>query len=466
MIILKSSITLIALFLLSGNIDARGGGRGGGRSGSRGRGGMHHGGGGLGWAFSSYFTNSQYGDSFGSKGLPENSYISKDDYKYKESSGFLISSLFNGRWNQEKDRKWRESTRAPYFENKIPGNQEKIPASAIVGAAKAFGLVSLLPLNVPPGKPLMYCGNTDLIQSQIRINKEATYVCNNAKIEISCKKSFENQLDHGCKNEVMQCDLQYGVAGAIYCSQDTLFSKNHIFCDTTATVDRKDLNETMTIVNCYKGQLPKSQASFVPTTTSTTEHSYFNIFTTTPKPLSFKANLHVFLINLIGKSDALETTTPDVYPFTGRNAWHPEALTIPPETTTTTPRPTTTKLPYVWMEKVYTYHDNGTVEITIRPVPKHLLPFPFETDPFIPYDWFKVYTTSTKAYEETTTELKTTTTTEEPYVWMMKVPSDDSNEKERLEPAHSEIVDLIENYGSCIPENFVKVPRSKAYKFS
>ncbi|KAL7042496.1 hypothetical protein ACKWTF_001160 [Chironomus riparius] len=314
MIILKSSITLIALFLLSGNIDARGGGR----SGSRGRGGMHHGGGGLGWAFSSYFTNSHYGDSFGSKGLPENSYISKDDYKYKESNGFLISSLINVRWNQEKDKKWRESTRAPYFENKIPGNQEKIPASAIVGAAKAFGLVSLLPLNVPPGKPLMYCGNTDLIQSQIRINNEATYVCNNAKIEISCK----------------------------------------------------------------------------------------------------------------------------------------------------TPRPTTTKLPYVWMEKVYTYHDNGTVETTIRPVPKHLLPFPFETDPFIPYDWFKVYTTSTEAYEETTTELKTTTTTEEPYVWMMKVPSDDSNEKERLEPAHSEIVDLIEHYGSYIPENFVKVPRSKAYKFS
>ena len=96
---------------------------------------MHRGGGG---SLGSYFTKFYYGDTFGYKGLPDNSYISKNDYRYKESSGFLISSLFNGRWNEEKDQQWRESTRAPYFENKLPESQKNLPASAVLGMLCSF----------------------------------------------------------------------------------------------------------------------------------------------------------------------------------------------------------------------------------------------------------------------------------------------------------------------------------------
>jgi hypothetical protein len=164
---------LFVVLLLFKIMDARGGGRGkklnlkylrkylelykncinllnllgGVRSGSTS--GKPRGRGGLGWAFSSYSSNTpitDFGSSFGKKGLPRNSYISQDDYKYSGSKGFLISSLFYGagmqntdrqdfyrRWNDEKDREWRETTRAPYFDNKLPGDQKIFPASAVVG---------------------------------------------------------------------------------------------------------------------------------------------------------------------------------------------------------------------------------------------------------------------------------------------------------------------------------------------
>ena len=213
----------------------------------------------------------------------------------------------------------------------------------LTGAATAFGLVSLLPLNVPPGKPLMDCGNTDLIQSHILIDYFKMYACNNKEIQISCRMNYESKA--GCKNEKMQCDLQdEGSSENLYCSKGTLLSKVRIYCGS-----KIDLNKTVTVLNCYEGELPKSQASFVPTTTTTTDLPLF----TTEKSLSFGANVHVFLLKLMGQSDALETTTPEIYQFSDYNTWHPEALTIPPKkiTTTTTQKPKTTKRPYEWMEK-------------------------------------------------------------------------------------------------------------------
>ena len=123
--------------------------------GGRGRG-MHRGGGGS----SRNDLLDSYGNSFGSKGIPENSYILKNDFRNRESSGpeFLVGSLFNragmqrgwssggfgsfyfekygknGKmWNEEKDQNWRKSTRAPYFENKIPEEDKILPASAVIG---------------------------------------------------------------------------------------------------------------------------------------------------------------------------------------------------------------------------------------------------------------------------------------------------------------------------------------------
>jgi len=335
-------------------------------------------------------------------------------------------------------------------------SKSKIIKIFFSGAATAFGLVSLLPLNVPPGKPLMYCGNTDLIQSKIQFNYEDTYVCKNKRIEIEYSKSL-NELDLEWVNEVVQCDLKNGIIENIYCSQGTLFSKTHMYCDES----RKDSNDIVTVY-CHEGQLPKSQTSFIPTTSTTTEYSFFP---TTPKPLSFNANVHVFLLKLMGKSDVLETTTPESFPYPDSYAWHPEALTMIHETTSTTQRPTTTKPSYEWMEKIYKNFDDGTFGTTFRPIPKHLTPDPFESDQYAPPNWYKIYTTSTESYKETSTKMSTTTTTEAPYVWMIKIPSNNSNEEDRLEPIPEHYVEIIKQF-AYIPDNWVKVPLSKAFETS
>lgn len=97
-----------------------------------------------------------YGNSFGSQGLPGNTYISNNYYGSQRSggSGFLTNALFYGmgmhsgymwgrssshdsynrrRWDEEEDRKWRATTQAPYFENKVPGEDKILPASAVIG---------------------------------------------------------------------------------------------------------------------------------------------------------------------------------------------------------------------------------------------------------------------------------------------------------------------------------------------
>jgi hypothetical protein len=343
----------------------------------------------------SYTPNNHYGSSFGSSGLPGNTYISNNYYGSQQRSGgfgggfgggFLSSALFYGagmhsgymwgqrnayekRWNEEKDREWRATTSAPYFENKIPGEDKILPASAVVGAATAFGLVSLLPLNVPANKPIMYCNNTDLAQAQVKINNETLYQCINGTFVASCPKIVvgENEtIVDECKKQSMMCDNN---ASDIYCSNGTLLSKNTIFCNSTTVLNGTvQLNETTTILNCYNGELPQSQASFIPTTTTEAP-----VTTTTEKSLSFGAKMHVWFMKLIGKSDVLEkppttttstTESPEIPQLAldegNKTQWTPEALTIPPETTTTT----TTEAPFEWMMEIPHVFENGTVGTT------------------------------------------------------------------------------------------------------
>lgn len=98
----------------------------------------------LGYAFNKP-TVSPYGDTFGNKGLPYNSYLSKSLIRYWDSLKVLTSSLFFGprikeynkeefykKWNDNNDNEWRKTTRAPYFENKIPGDHTVLPASAVL----------------------------------------------------------------------------------------------------------------------------------------------------------------------------------------------------------------------------------------------------------------------------------------------------------------------------------------------
>lgn len=434
---------------------------------------MHRGGGGSTFS-SSMLIDERYGNTFGYRGVPYNSYLYNAYYRDRDSLKDITSSLFYGpkvnnrekeqfyrQWNDENDKKWRETTRAPYFENKIPGDQKILPASAVLGkfsyfskilnliaslklgAAVAFGIVSLLPLDIPPGKPLMYCGNTDLHQSQIRINNQDIFVCNNKNIEVLRK----NSEDEKCSNEILQCGMPNAFNYNIYCSDGALLSSINLFCNSIFTINGKNTKKELTVINCYNGQLPRSEISFVPTST-TTEWPFF---TTTPKPLSFNANLHLTFLKLLGKSDALQTTTPETFPYTDSIAWRPEALMVTTESTTMRPTRSTTNRPYVWMDKEYIYHENGTVETTFRSIPRYLQED--ESGPFFPPpNWYKFYTTTTEP-------VTTTTTTEAPYVWMRKISS--NNNYENFEPIPKIIIDLAGECSPFYPSNWAKIPEAK-----
>lgn len=99
----------------------------------------------LGYAFNRP-TVSPYGDTFGSRGLPYNSYLTQMDIRYWDTFKDLTSSLFYGpkaskydkedflkKWDGDKDKEWRGTTRAPYFDNKIPGDQKTLSACAVIG---------------------------------------------------------------------------------------------------------------------------------------------------------------------------------------------------------------------------------------------------------------------------------------------------------------------------------------------
>lgn len=127
-----------------------------------------------------------YGNTFGSAGLPSNTYISNNYYgspnrgsyggyggygssfgggggssflthaltgvggyqlgKYVERSRhnsyddryYSSSSSRRRNWEEEDERKWRATTQAPYFENKVPGSESYLPAAAVVGKKNQF----------------------------------------------------------------------------------------------------------------------------------------------------------------------------------------------------------------------------------------------------------------------------------------------------------------------------------------
>lgn len=119
-----------------------------------------------------------YGGTFGNSGLGQNTYIYNNYYgspggyggyggygnRGGGGSGFLTNALFGiggyqlGRmssgssyyggsryyddehrrrsWSESDERSWRATTQAPYFENKVPGSESYLPASAVVGELK------------------------------------------------------------------------------------------------------------------------------------------------------------------------------------------------------------------------------------------------------------------------------------------------------------------------------------------
>lgn len=295
--------------------------------------------------FGSNYKNPNYGNTFGSSGLSGNTYISNNYYKSPGSSlgfsGLLTNALFFGgglhtgyllsrrKWSDDDDEKWRATTKAPYFENKVPGAEVILPASAVVGAATAFGLASLLPLNVPADKPLMYCdkNSSDIAQAQILINGKVyqcvneTILVTNLKCLNNTKSPEENETENvnECNDgssKILQC-YPYRT-DKIYCSNGTLLSRADIFCNSTTLINGTS-NETA--LTCFEGQLAKKQTAFIPTTTQKPA-------ATTEKSLSFAARTHLWFLKLIGKGDVIEKTTTTEAP--DKMQWVPEAMTFPP----------------------------------------------------------------------------------------------------------------------------------------
>ncbi|CAG9798091.1 unnamed protein product [Chironomus riparius] len=370
-----------------------------------------------------------YGDTFGDNKLLDNTYIAKNNYFEDQpplGPGPLAKALFSsgykwgftgyddsnsGRnWDKNADKKWRATTKAPYFENKVPGEDKILPASSVSGAATAVGVVSLLPLIVPPYKPLMYCGNTELQQLPIRINEKDIYICNKNTFEISCPDNFMNQMNNICMNKKLQCDLKYNeVNGNIFCRNGTLYSKANIYCTSTTTI--RGRIETMDILECREGQIPSHLGSFIPTTTP---NSFFTTTTSKPKPLSFGAQAHLFILKLMGKFDVVKTeTTTESYPSTKQFAWHPVPMSVPSEITTG----------YIPTVKDYSNTD------------------------------------SAKIFVETPTSSSLTATTEAPYEWMRIVFY--QNNETKLEHLPQDLVEIAEHiHSSEIPTNWMKVFKS------
>lgn len=275
----------------------------------------------------SILLSKRYGSTFGKHGIGDNTFINHNHYSRPLQDGgssLLSSALFtNLRMNSKDDKQWRATTKAPYFENKVPGSESVLPAASVIGAAVAFGLASLLPLNVPGHKPLMYCNSTDIAQLPIQL-EDKIYSCVDNNIAISCSD---------CTNKTMECDLKEpNDLLDFYCTNGTLITKFDIVCNSTVILNNSMIESTKTL-DCYFGSYRAKLSSFIPTTS--TEPS---LTSTTEKNFSLESRIHMFLLNLIGKSDVYEPTTESSFVQKTRIQykdddlrWIPEALTLPPD---------------------------------------------------------------------------------------------------------------------------------------
>jgi hypothetical protein len=165
-----------------------------------------------------------------------------------------------------------------------------------------------LPLNVPANSPLIYCNNTELMQAQVRINNGFTYECINDTVEITCPQFANDSDEMFCQKSSTDCNF-IDIDENVSCKDGIVLNKFNIICNSTSLT-----NDNQTVLNCYEGLLHSTKASSIPTESAT------------EKPMSIGAHIHVFLMKLMGKYDVVEPENP----------WVAEAITIPPEPTTTT----------------------------------------------------------------------------------------------------------------------------------
>jgi hypothetical protein len=107
---------------------------------------------------------------------------------------------------------------------------------------------SLLPLNVPIGKPILSCNATELLQAQISLNG-FIYDCKRSAITTSCPRLDSNNLViDQCLGETLECDVRMRQnSRSVSCTNGTLISNHPIVCKSAT------LMENQNILNCmYK----------------------------------------------------------------------------------------------------------------------------------------------------------------------------------------------------------------------
>ena len=235
------------------------------------------------------------------------------------SNGFSTNSLFfnpgmnigntfgNREWNRDDEMKWQATTKKPYFENKQPGRECVLPAAAVLGAASAFGVSSLLPLMVPIGKPILSCNATDLQQTQIMLSGNV-YDCNRRAITMSCPKTdeFDNVSDD-CQGETLECDVRMRPTdeATVSCTNGTLISNHLIVCKTATLMENKN------ILNCfYKKESVGSSEDDIRVTPlrtstarpSTAQPAYQTTSTSRPAYQTTSTSRPVYQINTVSTS--------------------------------------------------------------------------------------------------------------------------------------------------------------------
>jgi hypothetical protein len=212
----------------------------------------------------------------------------------------------------------------------ISGSRKILPASAIDGAAIAFGLETLLPLNIPPKSPLMYCKSAhELRQNQIKLNGRI-YSCANGEV-----LSGECDEHDSCNGSALICNNNGGI-NEISCINGTLYSEIDMFCNKS--------DAQSNALHCYAGQLPGHATSFIPTTMPASPpvegqsgFSKFLNFFLDLLGLASEEN-EVVEVAAVGKEEERQKRVD------AQSKWIPQALEIPPA-------PITTPEPHIYLVK-------------------------------------------------------------------------------------------------------------------
>ena len=207
---------------------------------------------------------------------PDRRVGSTNSFFYNPPGLNIGNSYGNREWNRDDEMKWQATTKKPYFENKQPGRECILPAAAVLGAASAFGVSSLLPLIVPIGKPILSCNATDLQQTQIMLSGNI-YDCKKKAITMSCPKTDEyDNITDDCQGESLECDVRMRPTdeARVSCTNGTLISNHLIVCKSATLMENKN------ILNCFFKKTSVSDES------SETDLKVTPLRVSTPRPAS------------------------------------------------------------------------------------------------------------------------------------------------------------------------------------